>query len=838
MVEWRATNVALGSFKLKSKYQKQPTEKSSEITMLEFVKRNKLKHLNIIITRDAKNLDENGKPRKRIHEVLPKWQNKTYEELEAINAERVGYTSMAVRLDDSNLMVVDDDSEGGNALNEKYKGVPYTLSTRGKKHYWFKKHHEDNNVKNVATEGATTDYLYQQVFESIGENAKMVGDFTNLPVFTDFVKKPILKMSTPKLQTKTHVPVDLGKSGYVEEIAMNISPKLIEGYKDWICFIHACASSGVSKQVCISVSSRSCKYRKEADCKIINDIYAVGEYKAGMGTLCFLSRKSNAKAHDSIQFNEYLNEERLGKLITKDFSDINFAKAYIALRKDTLGLTLNNELCFFDNKSISWCFGMEAESRVRNDLTETLVRLLKSQLRKKQEEEVTCDRVTRADLPHVREDLEEIKIENIKVLEWNTLIGKICAKLGSQPKRKLLLECVKDLAFNECQRFNIDRMPGTEKHIHFSDVIYDAGTGETIPYMPEAYCSRKLHYKFPRTEPEKTDELRGIISQIFPDEYERETYLTSIAFGLTAHTHWEQHTNTNGLPRAGKSLIAHDLASSAFGIYHMTCPSNLFSYKFEGRRKKFFSTALAKPIRFATMEEMEMKYLDEPTFKAWTSGGQMSVDRDHDQEALEAVSMVSFFSLTNDPLNLSNIQGITSNRLNALKERIAFFSMRSRFVDENEVEEEKQKGQAQYVFIKDTSLKHKLSHNVKYHEAFAWIMLEHWQKLRDMKWKKPDYKQLNAALDEHLLDNEVGDDVIDWLTNSYEPSKTNWISIEQLMSDCDNNKITKAQMRDKVYKAFGYNVPDAGAMYDKGKRVNGRRGAVRLAGKSGMGWSA
>jgi phage/plasmid-associated DNA primase len=768
------------------------------INMKEFCDREKLPYITMVV-----HIKPDGK--KGGIYTPSGWKEWSYEQCMERNGweQNIDNTHMLINLRGSRYMVADEDREEGH--DENFDGQAYSVSTRGKRHYWHKV--DDNDPRNqVVGEGDATDYIYEHILERIDMPVR--GDFYNLPVF-DFRR---LNNRTPPAPIEPTRPTNSTiqhaqpNDDLAVEHARNISGIEIDNYSTWIGFSAACASAGVPECVCREVSSRSSKYRQNQDDKTIASIYQQGSWRAGMGTLCFLSKKSDKDNFHRIQAKYFWREATEDEFIGKEWSDTAYARAFLKLHSHTIGFDKTRGLVCYDEDSGLWSTGKAAEARIRNQICDTLQHLLRNKMA-------------------LENDKDQIK-----------LLVKMINKMGQNKQRQSLFACVKDLAYGICKTFNIDRETGTEHWFAFQDCIYNADTGTRMPYFPEAYISQRLHYNCPITEPENTALLRKIASQIFPDEVERDLYLTCLAYGLTGETAWEMHVNSNGKSGAGKSLFVKELAGSAFQIYYTTWQPKLFTRDFASRRKKWFTAALTRPIRFTTIEEMEIKDFDEECFKEWTSGGMISVDTDYAIEATENISMVTCFSLTNNPLALNNIKGINRDRLDALTRRIKFFSMKSRFVEEHKVEKVKASGdvEPECVFVKDEAFKNQFPKDVKMHEAFAWLMMEHWKKLSANNWKPPNFQILDDQLADHIEENEIINPMHSWLRDTYEPEADSWTSLEEVVMAYDEGKkTTKADMREAIIAVFGGSI-DGEPMYNKAKKLNRSRGCVHLKARSGF----
>lgn len=795
-------------------------KKKSAPSFLDFVAKHQLRALRCNITINPKQLDDDGLPMKNTEQlskhlyIKEGWKNAPLELIDELNAQRPGFTHVMVDLEHSPFMVVDVDHLKGDPRFDG-KGYPYTRSTRGKKHYWFRRHPDDHHSTKIGDKKTKTDFLYSHVAEPINEKAEMVGDFEKMATF-DFEQylPPITKpkppppspVSPPAASAPAPAPASIANSdaGQAIDHVRNIAGHLLDERSKWISFIAACANSGVPESVCLEVSSRSVKHRPGPDAKTIADIYSKGNWRAGMGTLCHLSKQSDPTQFHAIQSKWFWNDERETTLLTvikQGFNDTAWANAFLDLNARYVGWTKMGDLTCYDDETGLWSLGKKAESMIRNKICDTLQNLLRHRITRE------TDAGKSAWLLH------------------------LCLKLGQQTRREAIFRVVRDLAHQKCNQFDIDRHPGTERWFAFKDCIYDADTDQRMPYFPEAYFSQRLHYDCPVTEPEHTALLRQCIGEIYPDEEERDLRLTTLAYALTGDTSWEIHINVNGSPGAGKSVLDHDLAGSAFGIYHADWPSNIFSLDFAGRRKKFFTAALSRPIRFATIEELSLRKLDEETFKTWTSGGALSIDKDYEVEALQSTSMVTCISLTNNPLDITNTKNITKHRIDALKRRIAFFSMRSRFVPAEQVQSERLAG-TEHVFVQKPELKNQFAKDPAMHQAFAWIMMSQWRKMAANDWKKPNLSLLNERLDEHLLENTAVNPIHQWLREHYEPDAESWVSVESIVALNGDLTIPKPVMRDHVAQVFGRTI-DENPMYDRIKKVGGARGAVHLRLKGG-----
>lgn len=788
-------------------------------------------------------LDERGKKKpigiSKPHIGLGKpWDKVEYEEALTVSppmhAQHLNINlAQAMPDDDDCLVVIDiDHPDALQLVAERFfhttpkhllEFFPHTLSSTKKlPHLWVTIDPNDlpgdlprdkvplifDGSKTAADGESYGEILFRNTYERL--DAVMLGDLdaTNLPwvnvdrIEPDSWPKPAptpaptpVASPVPAAAAPALAPSDTNDA---VEHARNVSGAQVDERGQWITFIASCASCGVPQSVCLEVSARNSKHRPEPDAKTVDGIYSQGSWRAGMGTLCRLSKLSDPENFYRLQSKHFWGPDVEASLIDCEFSDTSYARSFLQLSAHTVGWTRMGELTCYDDETGLWCLGKKAEAMIRNQICDTLQRLLRHKL------------------VHVT---DKDKAEEIL---------KRVSKIGQQTKRKALFECVRDLAYQQCAQFDIDRHHGTERWFAFKDCIYDADTGERMPYHPEAYISQKLHYDCPATEPEKTAQLRQVMCQIYPDDSERDLMLACQAQALTGDTSWEMHVNANGKSSAGKSLVVKDLGGEAFSTYHAVWPDDIFSQNF-GRRKKYFTSALAKPIRFVTIEEMKTKNLDEEVFKAWTSGGKLSVDTDHEKEDRSNVSMVTCFSLTNQALDFQNVKRITKDRLDALKRRVAFFAARSRFVDAHKLEEEKAAGEVN-VFVKNTDLKNLFAKDVEYHRAFAWIMMEQWRKLAATGWKKPDMRRLDEALEEHMDENMVADPLQMWLRDHYQPDVNGKVALDELLRERDDQNLTKANMREAVCAVFG-RVVDGQPMYQKDRMVRNYRGVVRIARK-------
>lgn len=213
------------------------------------------------------------------------------------------------------------------------------------------------------------------------------------------------------------------------EHARNISAAQLDERGQWITFIAACANCGVPQSICLEVSARSSKHRPEPDAKTVTAIYSQSSWRAGMGTLCRLSKLSDPENFYRLQSKHFWGPEVEASLIDCEFSDTAYAKSFLSLCARTVGWTRMGELTCYDDETGLWCLGKKAEAMIRNQICDTLQRLLLHKIPN------TADKAKREEM-----------------------LKRSC-KIGQQTKRKALFECVCDLAYQQCAQFDIDRKP-------------------------------------------------------------------------------------------------------------------------------------------------------------------------------------------------------------------------------------------------------------------------------------------------------------------------------------------------------------------------------------------
>ena len=462
--------------------------------------------------------DDKGVMVKNVEGRVVDWNNMEFDELmEKYNNERKQnpkrWNTLMINLKKSPYMIADcDNAEKVREFTEHYGQAWRTKSSRKLlPHVWFRKHPDDKNgTKLSITEDV--DLLYEFVYENVKSEFSFCKDemrtFDNFPAVSE--TPPPTQRSTPTPRTRTppsNTTIETKISNEEKEILDNIDVRYINNYGDWLKIIWGIYNTFMTYDLCDYVSQKGVAYNGMNDVKK----YVDNDRKQNItwGSVCYYSRISNEENYMIIK-NKYNN------LFNFDASDRSFADLYIKLFGDDIKKN-GGKLFFF--KDPFWCPCDLAE--LANNVGKKIIEFIKFQIQRTDEDQI----------------------------EKLTQLSALKKTIGSYSKMKSIAELIRseiedgDIVFdNKANLFC------------YTNCAIDLNTGKQTIISREDYISISTGYEYHKSTQEQQNLLDEILSKIFPDEDEKQSFYTLLKVSLYGKQDKKFHV-FRGDGNNGKGLI-------------------------------------------------------------------------------------------------------------------------------------------------------------------------------------------------------------------------------------------------------------------------------------------
>ena len=471
--------------------------------------------------------DDKGLVKKNISGVESGWNTLEYDELmNKYNNKRKEnpkkWNTIMINLKKSPYMIADcDNAEKVRQFTEQY-GQAWRTKSSSKKlpHVWYRKHPDDKNGTKIGISD-DVDLLYEFVFEHVQSEFSFCKDemriFDNFPALTQTPSPspPPTPRSTPRTRTPSsrttspsnNTTIETTISNEEKEILDNIDVRYINNYADWLKIIWGIYNTFMTYDLCDYVSQKGVAYNGMEDVKK----YVDNDRKKNItwGSVCYYSRISNEENYMTIK-NKYNN------LFNFDASDRSFADLYIKLFGDDIKKN-GGKLFFF--KDPFWCPCDLAE--LANNVGKKIIEFIKFQIQRTDEDQIE------------------------KLSQLNALKKTI----GSYSKMKSIAELIRseiedgDIVFdNKANLFC------------YTNCAIDLNTGKQIIISREDYISISTGYEYHKSTQEQQNLLDEILSKIFPDEDEKQSFYTLLKVSLYGKQDKKFHV-FRGDGNNGKGLI-------------------------------------------------------------------------------------------------------------------------------------------------------------------------------------------------------------------------------------------------------------------------------------------
>ncbi len=467
--------------------------------------------------------DDDGVMVKNVEGRVFDWNNMEYDELmEKYNNQRKQnpkkWNTLMINLKKSPYMIADCDNEDKvREFTEQYGQAWRTKSSRKLlPHVWFRKHPDDKNgTKLSITEHV--DLLYEFVYENVKSEFSFCKDemrtFDNFPAVSETptpTSTPTPRTRTPSSRTTSpsnNTTIDTTISNEEKEILDNIDVRYINNYGDWLKIIWGIFNTYQDYNLCDYISQKGDRYKGMEDVKK----YVDNDRKQNItwGSVCYYSRISNEENYMIIK-NKYNN------LFGFDASDRSFADLYIKLFGDDIKKN-GGKLFFF--KDPFWCPCDLSE--LANNVGKKIIEFIKFQIQRTEEDQIE------------------------KLSQLNALKKTI----GSFSKMKSTAELIR----NEIEDSDII-FDNKANFFCYTNCAIDLDTGNKITISREDYISISTGYEYHESTQEQQKLLDEILSKIFPDADEKQSFYTLLKVSLYGKQDKKFHV-FRGDGNNGKGLI-------------------------------------------------------------------------------------------------------------------------------------------------------------------------------------------------------------------------------------------------------------------------------------------
>jgi len=474
--------------------------------LLDFLNENKVPYVRMSIN------TKTGK-QKNVRGIAKGWMDWSYDKCMEYNKKcDPKCNAININLYEGELVVVDVDNE--DAVEEAFKKhgkAFWTKSCRRKlPHIYFKRSKTDKNTTKVDT-NTGVDILYKNVFEMIDSEMFDTNEngLTEYKYETNPEKKKIKikTVKTKKIIKSSNNKIDELVSNEEKEIIDNIHLKYIDNYGDWLKLIWGLYNHFESIEVCDYLSQRGSNY---GGVNIIKEkILSDNQSNITWGTIIHYSKKSNMENYLSIRSN-------YNDLFGFDASDESFKDLYVKLFNNDLKKNGGN---FYVFKDPYWevCDSELLATCVSNSLLQFIDNQLKN----------------------TEEDREE-KIKQLKILR---------KLMGSWAKMK----SVGKVVMNNFQDSDIE-FDNKNNYFCFKNCAIDLDTGKEVNINREDYITINTGYNKVKSTKEQRNVLEEMMSKIFPDKEELQSFYTLLKVTLYGEQDKQFHV-LRGNGSNGKGLV-------------------------------------------------------------------------------------------------------------------------------------------------------------------------------------------------------------------------------------------------------------------------------------------
>tara|TARA_R110002153_G_C13307596_1_gene496141 strand:+ start:208 stop:2523 length:2316 start_codon:yes stop_codon:yes gene_type:complete len=573
--------------------------------LLDFLDKNKIPYLKFSMKFKGKGKKDCGDG------VVAGYQNFTYEEAMLWNTMRSKQKNkkapdtLNVILKNQPFMVIDiDDKKVADDLLVKYGDNFTTKScTKNLPHIWRKMDKKDNNTTNTLKD--KYDLIYHNIFEKIDSVIEDATDIKSMPVFSEWEHSTKSNKPTKaelkglarhqKPDSKPSKPLSSeNKLKYNELLDMIPTDKI--DYDIWMKIVFACHNINDNlKLSALNWSKTSPKYQENPEEFNIAWNYCVDSDTAcKLGTLTYYAMKFNETKYKSWV------DKHTANTVNPDDLSAEFLREF---DEDNLVYTDQKLLYIFINNK--WILDKDL-----NILKHTIRTLAKAKFQLKINEahnkvnegpkDPQSLQLFYASLTALRNELEKVKRKKIIDDTAQYVIQLLCSKKTEVDFQTVIFDV------NEEQHYNL----------HFKNGVLELDNNMNFrPRVHSDYVSKFLNWDYNKNVDESIlNEIKLDFKKIQPNCHQRKFLLQHMAYSLCGNTRRNMiKFNIGSVASNGKSTLP-EIHMLCFPLYSEVLESDYFK-KGNTKRHKTSISLLQNPVRFAYVEEIDEKTLDDSFMK-------------------------------------------------------------------------------------------------------------------------------------------------------------------------------------------------------------------------------
>ena len=523
------------------------------INFKEFLEDSQVRFYNCTVIID----EQSGQKKLHPDDKFAGWQEWTYNECldKRKRHQCLRHDTHFCHLKGSGIGVIDIDIDEKKYPNELQQVVNEYLeefggfvrrSTRGKRHLYFRVHHDDP-CKNVApwrkTPWGDIDLCYNTLYEPMTKDNDAYPH--RLQVFTKFPKPE------NKVERVNHTKKNSKLTSEQLDIIDLISKEYLENRDSWYRIMIALYSETDDIDLCDTLSQKADNYVSRED--VERTILSFKKLNCSWGTIQYYARQSDENAYQQIRAN-YTNFDDI-EFVT----DSDLAKKIIELNKDEFRYDNVVKDLFVKNKYNIWRICEKDKTEVINIIEPTLLPIVDIKLKTfKGKKEKSL------------EDSE--KAERKK---WLSVRNKICSSTGMKSIADVIYYKLK--TSGKHYKFNLT---SPDLFAFSNGKAFDLTTGELVDIKASDNISMtcdKPYIEMSDKEYKEVDKIfKPIEDQIFPNEPEKKKSWYSALRTFLSGRKIEKFFTAEGDGRNGKGLYMTYL-ENVMGSYFFTGKNTLIT---------------------------------------------------------------------------------------------------------------------------------------------------------------------------------------------------------------------------------------------------------------------
>jgi P4 family phage/plasmid primase-like protien len=346
-------------------------------------------------------------------------------------------------------------------------------------------------------------------------------------------------------------------------------------------------------------------------------------------------------------------------------------------------------------------------------------------------------------------------------------ILKIIVKLKTSTfKESIMKECT-EIFYDKDFEKKLDADPMI---IAFNNGIYSLHTSHFRPGRPEDYISKKMpiDYEDMDENDPRVHEVRDFLEKVFPDRSIRLYWLDTTCIVFRGGNNEKKVYVWTGNGDNAKS-ITEQIIEKMLGTYSVKLPTSLIT----GKRAQSSGACpeLARTgngVRWAVLQEPDRRDEINVGIVKELSGNDSYYARDLFEKGKDMREINPMFKLAlicNEPPSITRGD-------KALWERIRVIPFESQFVNDDELPETWEEQLREKKFAKDPQFHKKIPYLLK---AFAWVLLEHYKKIRGKIGTEP--VKVKLATDRYRSKNDI---IHQWSCEHIEEDRDSTVGISEI----------------------------------------------------------